>query len=35
MTAKASGLILDKDSIQSHDALDAMPLSGKTTSINR
>jgi uncharacterized protein len=26
MTAKGSGLILDKDSIQSHDALDAMPL---------
>jgi hypothetical protein len=35
MTAKATGLILDKDSAQSHDALDAIPVSGKKTSINR
>jgi hypothetical protein len=35
MTAKDTDLILDKDSSQSHDALDTIPMSGKKTSINR
>jgi hypothetical protein len=33
--AGMTDLILDKDSSQSHDALDTIPMSGKKTSINR